>query len=102
MPDPAKTATDGKTLPLLDLPEERRVSDRQASPVRLSAELTLKVQTQMNRIPTVWNISETLPSSADLQMTHQWMRSYRSRFNSKRCTRAAVWSSGRAPDSIVI
>ncbi|XP_071647546.1 uncharacterized protein [Temnothorax longispinosus] len=65
MPDPAKTGTGGKTPPLLELPDDKRTSDRQASPVRLSAELTLKVQTQMNRIATVRKISETLPSTAD-------------------------------------
>ncbi|XP_024872453.1 uncharacterized protein LOC112455013 [Temnothorax curvispinosus] len=65
MTDPAKTGTGGKTPPLLDLPEDRRTSDRQASPVRLSAELTLKVQTQMNRIETVRIISKTLPSTVD-------------------------------------
>ncbi|XP_077272382.1 uncharacterized protein LOC143902973 isoform X1 [Temnothorax americanus] len=65
MPDPAKTGTGGKTPPLLELPDDRRTSDRQASPVRLSAELTLKVQTQMNRITTVRKVGETLPSTPD-------------------------------------
>ncbi|XP_077282302.1 uncharacterized protein LOC143908492 [Temnothorax americanus] len=65
MPDPATTGTDGKTPPLLELPDDRRTSDRQASPVRLSAELTLKVQTQLNRISTMRKIGETLPSTPD-------------------------------------
>ncbi|XP_024877306.1 uncharacterized protein LOC112458103 [Temnothorax curvispinosus] len=65
MPDPAKDATGGKSPPLLKLPEDKRTSDRQASPVRLSAELTLKVRTQMNRIATVRKIGETLPSSVE-------------------------------------
>ncbi|XP_071642982.1 uncharacterized protein [Temnothorax longispinosus] len=53
MTDPANTGTGGKTPLLLQLPEDKRTSDRQASPVRLSAEHTLKVQTQMNRIATL-------------------------------------------------
>ncbi|XP_071581073.1 uncharacterized protein [Temnothorax nylanderi] len=65
MTDPAKTGTGGKTSPLLELPTDKRTSERQASPVRLSAELTLKVQTQMNRIATVRAINQTLPSTAD-------------------------------------
>ncbi|XP_071644033.1 uncharacterized protein [Temnothorax longispinosus] len=65
MPDPAKAATGGKTPPLLVLPDDKRTSDRQASPVRLSAELTLKVKTQMNRIATGRKIGATLPSSVE-------------------------------------
>ncbi|XP_071579859.1 uncharacterized protein [Temnothorax nylanderi] len=65
MTNPAKTGTGGKTSPLLELPADKRVSERQASPVRLSAELTLKVQTQMNRIATGRAISQTLPPTAD-------------------------------------
>ncbi|XP_071578007.1 uncharacterized protein [Temnothorax nylanderi] len=65
MTDPAKTGTGGKTPPLLDLPADKRTSERQGSPARLSAELTLKVQTQMNRIATVRAISQTLPPTTD-------------------------------------
>ncbi|XP_077278613.1 uncharacterized protein LOC143906407 [Temnothorax americanus] len=65
MPDPAKAATGGKTPPLLVLPDDKRTSDRRASPVRLSAELTLKVKTQMNRIATVRKIGATLPSAVE-------------------------------------
>ncbi|XP_036144956.1 uncharacterized protein LOC118646364 [Monomorium pharaonis] len=48
--------------PRLDVPEERS-SSRNVSPVRLSAELTLKVQTQLGRLAAIKSIAEMLPQS---------------------------------------
>ena len=48
--------------PQLDVPEERS-SSRNVSPVRLSAELTLKVQTQLGRLAAIKSIAEMLPQS---------------------------------------
>ncbi|XP_071575585.1 uncharacterized protein [Temnothorax nylanderi] len=66
MSEPAKLDASKSPLPLqLNVPQDKRTSDRQASPVRLSTELTLKVQTQINRLATVQNIGETLSSCAE-------------------------------------
>lgn len=51
--------------PQLDVPHEDRSSSRHASPVRLSAELALKVHTQWGRIASIKRVSETLPTSPE-------------------------------------
>lgn len=53
------------TTPLLDLPIEQRASSRNASPARLSAELTLKVRTQFGRLNSVQRVIEMLPASPE-------------------------------------
>ncbi|XP_036150702.1 uncharacterized protein LOC118648495 [Monomorium pharaonis] len=57
--------SDRPPTPQLDVPHDERASSRHASPVRLSTELTLKVQSQWNRITALKRISETIPATPE-------------------------------------
>ncbi|XP_011860461.1 PREDICTED: uncharacterized protein LOC105557754 [Vollenhovia emeryi] len=62
MADAQKTGkTDRPPTPQLEVPPEDRTSARTASPARLPTELALKVKTQMGRIATLRELTDSLP-----------------------------------------